>query len=77
VARDETTSTPTSRVVGEHTPTRDVRDIAVVGERVIVATSEGIAVHRWGDGRFLFELTSLWHGTESGLVAFEINPPLR
>ena len=49
---------PVLAVAAEFTHTREVRDVAVVDDWIIAATSGGIAVHRRSDGRFLFKLTS-------------------
>jgi hypothetical protein len=49
---------PKLTISSEHTHTREVRDIAFVGDTVWAATSGGIAVHRRTDGRFVYKLTT-------------------
>ncbi|MEM6731661.1 MAG: hypothetical protein AAF658_08900, partial [Myxococcota bacterium] len=44
--------------LADATHTRDVRDIATLGDRVVVATSGGVAIHERSSGAHLFTLTS-------------------
>ncbi|MFO8073382.1 MAG: hypothetical protein R6V85_16070 [Polyangia bacterium] len=49
---------PLLRPVAQHTNSGDVHDLLVAGDRIWVATSGGIAIHRRSDGRFRRKITS-------------------